>query len=370
MDVVVDVDVQEDVHAADPHRRGGLGEALVVHVAERNEGHDVLRTLLHVHRRILHDIVDVGVFEQCDAAADDEFVQRAFGRRVQIEIGFPVDGRSLLPGHVHELEIRRPQRDVGRYAAEVGQIDVPSDRQRAFVGGGDRKVVEQDPAVVDADRVGRETERSADHRHADLRLRELQAAVQLQPLRRSARVELPGEDAGETEHVGGQKDVGPLQGESGDRRREVERAFPLFAVVAPCGQDVGAVQREPYVGLLFPPLCIAYAQPDVPEALLVVRESGDGDVAPDGQRVGARVQGHGGAQHAADGRGGGEHRQRPADVQPCDVEPDAAERVGFRNGMDRKPLVAVSHVEVGAQVSVEPVDEVIAGIHRPRLGAE
>ena len=275
MDVVVDVDVQDDVHAADPHRRGGLGEALVVHVAERNEGHDVLRTLLHVHRRILHDIVDVGVFEQCDAAADDEFVQRAFGRRVQIEIGFPVDGRSLLPGHVHELEIRRPQCDVGRYAAEVGQIDVPSDRQRAFVGGGDRKVVEQDPAVVDADRVGRETERSADHRHADLRLRELQAAVQLQPLRRSARVELPGEDAGETEHVGGQKDVGPLQGESGDRRRDVERAFPLFAVVAPRGQDVGAVQREPHVGLLFPPLCIAYAQPDVTEALLVVRESGD-----------------------------------------------------------------------------------------------
>ena len=38
--------------------------------------------------------------------------------------------------------------------------------------------------------------------------------------------------------------------------------------------------------------------------------------------------------------------------------------------MDRKPLVAVSHVEVGAQVSVEPVDEVIAGIHCPRLGAE
>ena len=107
------------------------------------------------------------------------------------------------------------------------------------------------------------------------RLRELQAAVQLQPLRRSARVELPGEDAGETEHVGGQKDVGPLQGESGDRCRDVERAFPLFAVVAPRGQDVGAVQREPHVGLLFPPLCIAYAQPDVPEALLVVRESGD-----------------------------------------------------------------------------------------------
>ena len=97
----------------------------------------------------------------------------------------------------------------------------------------------------------------------------------MQPLRRSARVELPGEDAGETEHVGGQKDVGPLQGESGDRRRDVERAFPLFAVVAPRGQDVGAVQREPHVGLLFPPLCIAYAQPDVPEALLVVRESGD-----------------------------------------------------------------------------------------------
>ena len=73
----------------------------------------------------------------------------------------------------------------------------------------------------------------------------------------------------------GRKTSARCRGESGDRRREVERAFPLFAVVAPRGQDVGAVQREPHVGLLFPPLCIAYAQPDVTEALLVVRESGD-----------------------------------------------------------------------------------------------
>lgn len=93
-----------------------------------------LRTLLHVHRGVLHDVIDVRAAQQGYVPADDEFVQGAFGRRVQVEVGLSVDRRTLFPGYVDCLEIRRPEREVGRHAAEIGQVDLAADRRGLLFG--------------------------------------------------------------------------------------------------------------------------------------------------------------------------------------------------------------------------------------------
>ena len=265
-----------------------------------------MRTLLHVHRGVLHDVVDVRSAQQGHVAADDEFVQGAFGRRVQVEVGLSVDGRTILPGYVDYLEIRRPERDVGRHAAEIGQVGLAADRQRLAVRGEERVVVEYDAAVVDADRVGRQPERRADHRYADFGLCEVHAPVQPRPVSGASCVDFRLQPAGEADEVVGQEHVGLLQRESGDRRREVERAFALCAVIFPDGQYLGAVERQPRIGHMSLILLVIESEVDVAEAPFVVRQFRDGQVAAQGQAVGRHAQRHFRTQYAVDGRGGGQ----------------------------------------------------------------
>ena len=247
-----------------------------VQLAERDERHDILRAFLHVHRRVLHDVADVRAAQQGEAAADDEFVERPPGRGVEIEVGFSVDRGSLLAGDVHELEIGGAQREVGLHPGEVREIDAAPDRQRIFVRGRDRVVVEPHAAVGDADGVGREPERGADHRHADFGLCEVHAPVQPRPVSGASCVDFRLQPAPEADQVVGQEYVGLLQRESGDRRREVERAFALCAVISPDGQYLGAVERQPRIGHMSLILLVIESEVDVAEPPFVVRQLRDG----------------------------------------------------------------------------------------------
>ena len=368
--VAVDIDVQQHVHTADPDRRGRFGGLLRVEVAERHERHDVLRPLFHLHRRVLHDVADVRAAQQGEAAADDEFVERPPGRGVEIEVGFSVDRGSLLAGDVHELEVGGAQREVGLHPGEVREIDAAPDRQRIFVRSRDRVVVEPHAAVGDADGVGREPERGADHRHADLGLREPHAAVEYQPVGGAPHVHFRPEVAREAEQIFGQKDVDRTQGKPRNRDRQVERAFAVGAVVARDGQRLGAVQQKPCIGPVSPALTVEEPEIEIPETLFCVGELRHRHVAPEAQAVRREVQRHVGAQHAVDGRCRGEQFQHRTDVQSGDVEPDAVGRAGGGDAPQREPLGVVGQVEVGFQPFVEAVDEVVAGIDLPGFEAE
>lgn len=368
--VVVDVDVYKHVHAPDAYLLRRVVRGLGVQLAERDERHDILRAFLHVHRRVLHDVVDVRAAQQGDVAADDEFVHGTFGRGAEVEIGLAVDRRAGLAGHVDELEIRGPQREVGRHAPEVGEADLAADGQRAFVRGVNRVVVEQDAAAGDADRVRGEAERRADHRDADIGPGEPHASVEFRPLGSAARVDPGLKAARKAEQVGGQEDVGPLQGEARDGHRQVERAFAPLAAVSLHGQHFGSVERQARVGEVSPVLFVEQPEVDAAETLFVVGQLRHRDPAPEGEAVRREIQRQVRAQHAVDGRGRGEQLQRRTDVQSGDVEADVVVVTAARGRADREPLVAVGHVEVGLHALVEAVCEVVAAIDRPRLETE
>lgn len=267
-----------------------------------DDGHDVLRAASFTfHRRILHDVADVRTAQQREAAADDEFVERPPGRGVEVEVGLAVDRGFLLAGDVHELEVGGPQCEVGLHPGEVREVDAAPDRQRIFVRGRDGIAVEPDAAVGDADGVGRKPERGADHRHADLGPGEAHAAVEIQAVGGALRMYFGLEVARKAEHVCGQEDVDRLQGKPRDRDRQVERAFAVGAVVAPDGQHLGAVEREPGVGPVSPALAVEEPEVDISEALFGIGEFCHRDVAPETQAVGREVQRHVRAQHAVDG---------------------------------------------------------------------
>lgn len=206
----------------------------------------------------------------------------------------------------------------------------PTDRQRLAVRGEERVVVEYDAAVVDADRVGRQPERRADHRYADFGLCEVHAPVQPRPVSGASCVDFRLQPAGEADEVVGQEHVGLLQRESGDRRREVERAFALCAVISPDGQYLGAVERQPRIGHMSLILLVIESEVDVAEAPFVVRQFRDGQVAAQGQAVGRHAQRHVRTQYPVDGRGGGQQPQCGTDVQAGDIQPDVVGRPPLR----------------------------------------
>ncbi len=154
---------------------------------------------------------------------------------------------------------------------------------------------------------GRQPERRADHRDADVGLGEVHASVQPRPVSGASCVDFRLQPAGEADEVVGQEHVGLLQRESGDRRREVERAFALCAVIFPDGQYLGAVERQPRIGhMSLILLCnrarsrrcrSAVCRTTVPR--WTGRRAG-------GQAVRASCQRHFRTQYAVDGRGRGE----------------------------------------------------------------
>ena len=191
------------------------------------------------------------------------------------------------------------------------------------------------------------------------------APVQPRPVSGASCVDFRLQPAPEADQVVGQEYVGLLQRESGDRRREVERAFALCAVISPDGQYLGAVERQPRIGHMSLILLVIESEVDVAEAPFVVRQFRDGQVAAQGQAVGRHAQRHVRTQYPVDGRGGGQQPQCGTDVQAGDIQPDVVGRPLSGNRPDCEPLVAVPHVEVGVDAFAIPVNEVIAGVYRP-----
>lgn len=74
--------------------------------------------------------------------------------------------------------------------------------------------------------------------------------------------------ARKAEQVGGQEDVGPLQGETRDGHRQVERAFAPLAAVPLHGQHFGSVERQARVGEVSPVLFVEQPEVDAPKRCL------------------------------------------------------------------------------------------------------
>ena len=275
---------------------------------------------------VLHHVGELRAAEQCEPAAHGECVERAAHRGVQVEVSGAVDCRALFSGHVEELEVGGAQLQVGGRAGEVREVHRPVDRERPAVGRQEGEAVEGDAPSVEADRVAGQAEGGADHRNAELCLREGDAAVEARGFGLSVHPDAAVERARKAEQVGRQEGVEALQRQSGIVH-SASSGSP--AAVAGAGrQERVGVECQEGVGLPDASLGIGGADPDIAEAGPVVGHPGSRHRALHREAVGRQPELHAGCERAAYGWSFGQQLQRAGDVDPRDVEPHAVGESG------------------------------------------